>query len=340
MKKAKKTSLINKVKKNPWIVSTVVLAVVVLVMAFTGFLSFGTTCTGFSCSGDSVGEDFVEFINSKGGAQIELVKTEDFSPNLYQVTVLADGNEVPAHVTKDGKYFVQVVSPLVEEKVEEVKETPAKETQPEVVKADKPKVELFVMSHCPFGTQAMKGMIPTVKALGDTIDFDLRFVNYAMHGEKEVREQINMYCIDKEQDDKYYEYLECFLGTEAGSAEEAAACRVEVGIDEAMLSTCVEAATEEFDVEEMLADKSARFPKFLVDDALNKEYGVRGSPTLVVNGVQASSGRDSQSYLDVICASFNDVPEVCGTVSVSSASPSPGFGYETTSNSGSAAQCG
>jgi len=32
----------------------------------------------------------------------------------------------------------------------------------ELPKTAKPKVELFVMSHCPYGTQAEKAMIPVV----------------------------------------------------------------------------------------------------------------------------------------------------------------------------------
>ena len=72
---------------------------------------------------------------------------------------------------------------------------------------------------------------------------------------------------------------------------------------------------------------------------LNDKYGIGGSPTLVINGAQANSGRDSVSYLRTICAAFNDAPEACNT-ELSSAQPSPGFGYETTSGSTTTAQCG
>ena len=36
-------------------------------------------------------------------------------------------------------------------------------------KKEKPEVELFVMSHCPFGTQIEKGMLPVARLLGDKI---------------------------------------------------------------------------------------------------------------------------------------------------------------------------
>ncbi|MBU3941884.1 MAG: hypothetical protein KKF74_03150, partial [Nanoarchaeota archaeon] len=47
-------------------------------------------------------------------------------------------------------------------------------------KKDKPEVELFVMSHCPYGTQIEKGMLPVARLLGDKIDFNIRFCSYAM----------------------------------------------------------------------------------------------------------------------------------------------------------------
>ena len=79
----------------------------------------------------------------------------------------------------------------------------SEEAVQDLVKADKPKVELFVMSHCPYGTQAEKGMIPVVELLKDKISFEVKFVDYAMHGKKELDEQLRQYCIQKEQKAKF-----------------------------------------------------------------------------------------------------------------------------------------
>ncbi|MDA3836584.1 MAG: hypothetical protein PF542_03095 [Nanoarchaeota archaeon] len=333
--KKEKMSLSKKIKSNPWVLATVVLAVLVVVMAFSEFSGANSSATKV----DAVGENFVDFINARGGAQIEYVKGEEFNDNLYELTILADGNEVPAHVTKDGKYFVQVVAPLSDELAESAPAAPATEAPAvEVVKSDKPVVELFIMSYCPYGTQSMKGMIPTVRALGDSIDFNLRFVNYAMHGEKEVKENVELYCVQEEQKAKLLDYMECYLSGSSGSDSEIAACRTKVGIDEAKLSSCIEATNTEFNILENLADKSAQYPKFLIDDSLNQQYGVRGSPTLVINGAQVSSGRSSAAYADVICQAFNDAPEECGA-DFSAENPSAGFGYETTAAAASDVQC-
>lgn len=200
-------------------------------------------------------------------------------------------------------------------------------------KSDKPVVELFVMSHCPYGTMAEKGMIPAVKALGDKIDFKIRFVYYAMHGEKEVKEQLNQYCIQKEQSDKYIPYLEAFLADGDGTKALQTA-----GIDTTALATCAAAADTEFKVTENFNNESTwlsgSYPLFDIDKALNEKYNVGGSPTLVINGETVSSGRDSASYLAAICSAFNTAPEECST-DLSSTTPSAGFGYTASSGSDS-----
>ena len=200
------------------------------------------------------------------------------------------------------------------------------------VKNDKPVVELFVMSHCPFGTQIEKGIIPVVKQLGETIDFNLKFVNYAMHGGKEVKEQLNEYCIEKDQSEKLIPYLECFLGTDGGDAA-GETCLTELAIDREALTACAEATDTEFNITANLEDKegwlSGKFPKFMIHDAENKEYGVAGSPSLVINGVKLSSGRDSAGLLNLICSSFSEQPAEC-EAELSAAAPAPGFGWEGT----------
>lgn len=210
---------------------------------------------------------------------------------------------------------------------------------PEAIKSDKPTVELFVMSYCPFGTQAEKGILPAVKVLGDKIDFKIRFVSYVMHGEKEVKENLNQYCIQKEQPDKYLKYLACFLNDSIGqgSASAISSCLTQTGIDTAKLDLCKTAADTQFNVMKNFDEKTPT-SKFDIDVALNDKYGVQGSPTLIINGDVSGAGRDSASYLAAICSAFNTVPSECQT-QLSSTTPGPGFGYDSV-GSANAAGCG
>jgi len=211
-----------------------------------------------------------------------------------------------------------------------------------VEKSDKPVVEAFVMSHCPFGTQIEKGLLPVAKLLGDKIDFNIKFVNYAMHGQKEIDEQLNQYCINQEYADKYLDYLECFLGTTSGSADEGKQCMKDEGIDAEKISSCVKATDSKFGISTDYADKSkwkGSYPPFNIFEAENIKYGVRGSPSLRINGAEPSAGRDAKSLLDAICFAFKNKPTECSQ-SVSSEQPSSGFGWATTAAAPSTAECG
>ena len=130
-----------------------------------------------------------------------------------------------------------------------------------VQKTDKPVVEVFVMSHCPYGTQIEKGMIPVVKTLGDKIDFQLKFVNYAMHGEKGIKEQISQYCVEKEYSkDMMIQYLECFL-----EDSDSPRCVEELALDQNVLDSCFDEVDSEYKIMEDFADQSTwmgTFPSF------------------------------------------------------------------------------
>jgi hypothetical protein len=206
-------------------------------------------------------------------------------------------------------------------------------------KLDKPIVELFVMSHCPYGTQTEKGFIPAIELLGDKIDFELKFVDYAMHGKTELDEQTLQYCIQKEQNDKFIPYLKCFL--EEGDTND---CLDRTNIDNDSLKICIDKVDKEYKITELYNDQSTwsggRFPQFNIHKEENEKYGIQGSPGLALNGVKAESfGRDPASALKVICTGFKEKPEECNQT-LDSASPSAGFGYETTDATNSNAQCG
>lgn len=271
------------------------------------------------------------------GQSVE-VKSITEENGIYSIELNVGGQTFNSYATKDGELlFPSAVNMNEPQTGTENQGSGSEPTPSNVPKSDKPVVELFVMSHCPFGTQAEKGILPAVRTLGDNIDFKVRFVYYAMHGEVEVVEQLNQYCIQKEEPEVFLKYLACFL-----NASDSEGCMKSTGVNKAKLSACYAQADEQFDVTKNLEDRaswlSGRFPKFNTDLELNQKYGIQGSPTLVINGVQSNAGRDSASYLRAICASFNNAPEECST-QLSSASPGPGFGYDSV-GSAQAAGCG
>lgn len=303
---------VDKIKKNPWIIVSFGLVIVVL------FLIFGKGITGGVISETTAGEKVVEFASNQGiDAQVISVTSEG---SLYEVVVSVEGQEVPTYITKDGNYFISAqglisLSTVTGDAVVDTKEQTAKD----IPKSDKPLVELFVMTYCPYGLQAEKGIIPAFNSLGNKIEGKIRFVHYFMHGDNEEQETYRQVCIREEQSSKFLPYLSCFA--EKG---DSGACMTQAGVDSTKVNTCV------------INGNGKNY--YAEDSKLSQGYGVQGSPTLVINGVESSAGRDSQSYLDGICAAFNNAPSECSQ-KLSSTAPSSGFGSGTTPSSGSA-QCG
>lgn len=294
---------------------------------------------GITRASDLTIEEAENLINTnlmEGGENKITVTEVTEEKGVYKIKLIANEQEFTAYLTKDRKLFFPNVYDFDEiQKEKEAAEAEAKALEEQqlagLAKTDKPVVELFVMSHCPYGTQMEKGIIPVVKALGDKIDFKLKFCDYAMHDKKEMDEQVNQYCISQNYPDKLIPYLECFLADETASAK----CMAETGIDAAQISSCAAATDKKFNVtanyNNQASWKSETYPPFAIHQEDVARYGINGSPSLVINGQQVKTNRDSASLLKFVCAGFSNAPEECSQV-LSSTAPSAGFGYAEGTN--------
>lgn len=257
-------------------------------------------------------------------------KTEISDPvkeaGLYKVSISVSGQNVDTYLSLDGKKFFPQAIDLSQDQNQAAdnSQTATQEKTAADQKTDVPTVDLFVMSYCPYGLQMEKGLLPVVETLGSKIKFNLKFVSYTLHGQKEVDENLNQYCIEKNQPTKLDAYLKCFWKNSAGASS---TCMQTVGINSAQVKSCVADATKQFSPTEK---------SFSINAADNTKYGVQGSPTLVVNGTTVSSGRDSASILKAICSGFTTQPKEC-SAQLSSTSPAAGFDDQ---NSGSGASSG
>ncbi len=346
----KKLTSILKQKKN-WVI-LVIIAAVLVVLGLIASLSLDKKDSklsinkpGKTISTEAAKTKTEEFINkflmqSGNKATIKEITTEY---GLYKLKIDITSDVVESYLTKDGKFFFPQALNIDEISAAKngTSDTANEQTAPSATvtkKSDKPSVELFVMSYCPYGTQIEKGMLPVVEALGNKIDFQLKFCSYAMHGEKELKENLTQYCIMKDQDSKFNSYLKCFL--EAG---DSASCLDKTNINKDSLDACVSKTDKAFKVMENFTNKvgyQGSFPGFDIYKSDNDKYNVAGSPTLIINGEEIQSGRDSASLLATICSAFNNPPKECST-QLSSAAPSAGFGTGTAASAGSAAAgCG
>lgn len=310
-----------------------ILAIGILSLVLTG-------CTGKTAktlNPDEAKAKATEYINTvllqnnpDYKAEITSVTEEN---GMYKLMVKLNDNEIDSYMTKDGAKFFDRTFDMTANAEDNQADASADQAQKSIqtvnTKNAKPVVELFVMSHCPYGTQIEKGIIPAIETLGDKVDFKVKFCDYAMHGEKELTEELTQYCIQKNEPAKMVPYLKCFLGTN-GEAADSAKCVTDNKINKSKLSSCVSATDKQYKVKAGFADKSTwlsgSYPKFDVFKDDNEKYGVKGSPTLVINGENISSSRDSESLLKTICSGFESEPGEC-QAQLSSESPSAGFGY-------------
>jgi len=177
-----------------------------------------------------------------------------------------------------------------------------------------PKMQVFIMSYCPFGLQFLKGLLPVWKKFIDKANIELRFVSYTMHGQKEEEENKRMICIREEQSSKLLAYLECFV-----KSGDSAGCIKEAGIDKDKLESCMQSRAEKY---------------FAEDKELNEKYGVQGSPTVVIDGKQVEIWpRSPENIKEKLCEAFTSKPSECNE-KLSEENPSPGFGLGTSSAGG------
>lgn len=312
-------------KVNYWMVASIFLALVLLIVVFVP--SFG------SISKDGAAKKVVK-LAEMSGLELTVLKVEDLK-GFYAVEYSIEGMDGVIHISKDGKYVGQMdLFPEESDFDDSVTGAVVQDTPQDIPKSDKPVVDLFIMTHCPYGTQAEKGFIPMLDAMSKNVDGKIRFVHYFMHGDVEEQETYRQLCIREEQSEKYLDYLKCFLEGDGVvnpqyglimDGNDPSECMKRVGVNEAKVSSCVSSGKGKGYFEE--------------DSTLSLAYGVQGSPTLVVNGVVASSGRSPSAYLYTVCDAFNSAPGECDNLSLSYDTPEPYFGWEGSSSYGSDGLC-
>jgi len=275
----------------------------------------------------------IDFINKnllQQGTTASLVNVVEEN-GLYKLRLKIGDKEYPSYVSKDGKLLFPNEGVSLEEKVAQKEETPQ-----EAKKRDRPDVKLFVMSYCPYGLQMEKAYLPVYNLLKDKADMGVYFVDYIMHEKKEIDENLRQYCIQKEQKEKYYAYLSCFV--KDGNFDK---CLSEASIDKDKMNSCISQTDQTFKITQSYNDKSTwlngNFPKFDIYTDLNEKYGVQGSPTVVINDAVANVERSPEKFKEVVCQAFNTPPAECSQKLPEEAT-SPGFGLSTGSSSSGSCQ--
>jgi len=292
-----------------------IISIVLLVLLIFSYTSFDFNAK----SKEEIGQDVVDFINAEifqGQAEGVLISVEE-EYGLYSIKMEVEGQELNPYVTKDGKLLFPQGVDTGELSMPVTGGGTVVNACEHINKVDKPQMEMFVMSFCPYGQQAQSLVIPVADFFGDWIDIEPRYVVYpesyypgredqfceggvcAMHGLGELHENMRQACVWKYDKNEYWTYVECIIDN----------------CDSTDVDECWEQCTEDLNtnqIENCWRDEGVKLMERSTD-AMEK-YGVSGSEAFILNEerLQMSSYRwDSNKLRELICCGFEDVPDIC-----------------------------
>ncbi len=184
----------------------------------------------------------------------------------------------------------------------------------------KNKLDVFVMSQCPYGTRALDAMKEVLDNFKNNIDFDIHYIATelpdgsfsALHGQPEVDENIRELCAVKYYPDnyKYMDYIWCrnrdIRSTDWQSCAKAAFGTADV------IKTCFEGAEGK-----QLLSK---------DIEIANQLGIGASPTWLANNQVQFSGIDSETTKQNYCKANPGLAGCSNTLTASSDVPAGGCG--------------
>lgn len=171
------------------------------------------------------------------------------------------------------------------------------------------KVELYVMSQCPFGVQAVNGVKDAIDKLGADVDFSVDYIGNqggsgeltSMHGPKEVAGDVMQLCAGKLAPGKYLSFVACQNKNYRDMDGSFESCANEAGIPVDKLRTCKDGEEGKTLLKESFGRSQAR--------------GASGSPTIYVAGKPYQGGRRANDFLRAICAEYKAAkPAVCQSI--------------------------
>ncbi len=162
------------------------------------------------------------------------------------------------------------------------------------------KLDFYVMSQCPYGTQVEDAIKPVLDKLGKAVDFSINFIATdlgggkfsSLHGQPEVDENIRQLCAIKYYPNTYMDYIVCRNKNIQSPSWQS--CASQAGIDTGKIQAC-------FDGGEGAQLHSASIQE-------SEAVGAQGSPTIYVNNQPYQGGRDSNAFQRALCANLQGHP--------------------------------
>lgn len=249
-----------------------------------------------SCSQDKIGKFLVGFL-----VAVILGATAYFAKFWYDAL-----NPVEVASEVQGSAKTAETNEKDSAKNSSADKTPATES---FEKSSKPKVNLFVMSFCPYGNLAENTIKPVIDLLGEKVDWNVNYIASAgdkvissLHGQPEVDQDMRELCVKELYDSSkmwdFILYVNKNCGSD-GSCWKEGANSMNISADS---------------VEKCVADKG--FDLLSADSKIAEKSSAQASPTLLINGTQSSSiysYGNPNKVKDAVCSAFEKAPEECKT---------------------------
>ena len=188
-----------------------------------------------------------------------------------------------------------------------VLDAPSKE---KVSKVDKPlKVDLYVMSQCPYGVQAENTMFKAIKELGeDNFDLNVDFIASpsgngfsSLHGQNEVDGDKVQLCMNDLDSSKFLDFVLCMNENPKSIPGNWETCADKLGVDKAALKSCFEGEKANQLLTESLTNSATA--------------GASGSPTIYIGDSQYAGGRSMNDFKRAFCNAFpSEKPSACDSI--------------------------
>jgi hypothetical protein len=173
------------------------------------------------------------------------------------------------------------------------------------------RVDLHVMSQCPYGVQAENGFKDVISKFGQDVDFHVEFIGQttpdgelsSMHGPNEVKGDMLQVCAQKYAPAKWFDFILCQNANSKEVASNWDQCSKQLGIPGDKINACAEGK----EGKDLLATSFKH----------SADKGARGSPTIFIGGNKYEGGRRPADFMKAICgaatgkkpAACSDIPE-------------------------------
>jgi len=343
-------SFIKNINKNTLLIGAALVGVVIVgVLIFAGSgssFSLSNLTLGFGASNEQIAKKAVDYINSNGlsSETVSLVSASEES-GLIKIKIKVGTQDFESYVTKDGK----ILFPDVRQAIDmTAKPASASAQTPEQIiaaikKTDKPALEAFIVSRCPFGLQMQRMIADAIKSVPSLADFiKVRYIGSvssdgktitSMHDSSlpEGKENLRQICIREEQPAKYWNYVACQM-----KSGDTTGCEKSTGVDSSKLNSCVSTpskglayAQKDFDLSDKSGASNSGSPTLVLDGTKIPEFTADKTPVF-------GSGRSSDEIKTIICDASKTKPSFCSkTLNTTKAATGFSATYEdTTGTSG------